>query len=307
MVDAPAAESPLREYLRAVFRTEQVVGGNANVAVDDVVVRAGFGLDLDARRFARYDEHAVRAHHEQDVGDAPCAREPLLTVDDPLVAVACGVGLEEVGIGTALGFGHRIGRPQFLAEHRLEPALLLLVGAVRREHLHVSGVGRGGAEHRGRGAVATEDFVDETELELAEAGSPEVLVEKQRPQTLVLDLVLEIFDERLDLGVLRAHGVGEHQVEGLDLFAAELLHPVELLLELGISREVPGHVVSFAGVAPTAGDQDAPCGRANANAWPRVGRLVELGEHLADDLGRGVGRKRIAALGFRDLLGKVLH
>ena len=48
----------------------------------------GSGMDLHARRLARHDEHAVRAHHEEDVGDPAGAREPLLAVDDPLVAVA---------------------------------------------------------------------------------------------------------------------------------------------------------------------------------------------------------------------------
>jgi hypothetical protein len=108
--------------------------------------------------------------------------------------------------------------------------------------------------------IAGADLVDETELQLTEAGPAEFLVEEQRPESLVLDLVLEILDERLDLRVLRSHGVREHHVERLDLFAAELLHPVELLLELGFRREIPGHAVSFAGVAPFV-QPHRPCDR----------------------------------------------
>ena len=69
VVDAAAAEAPLGEHLGAVLGAEQVVERDADVVVDDVVVVAGLGLDLDARRLARHDEHAVRAHHEEDVGD----------------------------------------------------------------------------------------------------------------------------------------------------------------------------------------------------------------------------------------------
>ena len=189
-----------------------------------------------------HDEHAVRAHDEEDVGDAARAREPLLAVDDPLVAVALGVRLEEVRVGAALRLGHRVRRPHLLVEHRLEPALLLLVGAVRGEHLHVAGVGRGRAEHLRRRRVPAEDLVQQPELELPVAGAAELLVEEDRPQALVLDLVLQALDERLDLRVLRAHRVREHELERLDLLAAELLDPVELLLELRFGGEIPSHV-----------------------------------------------------------------
>ena len=184
VVDATAAEPALREHLGAVLGTEQVVERDAHVVVDDVVVVARLGLDLDAGRLARHDEHAVRAHHEEDVGDASRAREPLLAVDDPLVAVADGVRPEQVRVRAALRLGHRVRRPHLLVEHRLEPTLLLLVGAVRGEHLHVAGVGRGRAEHLRRRRVAAEDLVEQAELELPVAGPAELLVEEDRPQAL---------------------------------------------------------------------------------------------------------------------------
>ena len=40
----------------------------------------------------------------------------------------------------------------------------------------------------------------------------------------------------------RADRVGEDVLEGLDLFAAELLDPVELLLEFRFGGEIPSHV-----------------------------------------------------------------
>ena len=207
---------------------------------------------------ARHDEHAVRAHDEQDVGDAAGAGEPLLAVDDPFLAVAHRVRAEQVRVGAALRLGHRVRRPELLVQHRLEPALLLLVGAVRREHLHVAGVGRGRAEHLRRRRVAAEDLVQQAELELAVAGPAEILVEEDRPQPLVLDLVLQALHQRLDLRVPRPHRVGEHVLERLHLFAAELLDPVKLLLELGLGGEVPTHQMTpvIIGVSKSA---SLPC------------------------------------------------
>ena len=116
---------------------------------------------------------------------------PLMTHSSPSLL---GVRLEQVRVGAALRLGHRVRRPHLLVEHRLEPALLLLVGAVRGEHLHVAGVGRGRAEHLRRRRVAAEDLVEQAELELAVAGAAELLVEEDRPQALVLDLVLQALD-----------------------------------------------------------------------------------------------------------------
>ena len=98
VVDATAAEPTLREHLRAIFGAEQMVERHADVVVDDVVVVARLGHDLDAGCLAGDDEHAVRAHHEQQVCDPAGAREPLLAVDHPLVAVTDGMRLEEVRV-----------------------------------------------------------------------------------------------------------------------------------------------------------------------------------------------------------------
>ena len=88
-----------------------------------------------------------------------------------------------------------------------------------------------------------EDLVEQCELELAETGAAELLVEEQRPQPAVLDLLFERVDQGLGLGVPRPGRAWEHQVERLDLGSTELLDPVELFLELGLSREVPRHGV----------------------------------------------------------------
>src|SRR6202042_2656111 len=137
----------------------------------------------------------------------------------------------------------RVGGEDLLVHQRVQPAALLLLSAVGGEHLHVAGVRRGRAEDHWRGAVAAQDLVEQSELELAEPGAAEVLVEEQRPEAVVLDLLLERVSERPGLRVARVSGAGEHQVERLDLIAAELLDPVELLLEFRLRREVPRHSV----------------------------------------------------------------
>jgi hypothetical protein len=46
-----------------------MVERDPDVVVDDVVVISGLRHDLDAGGVAGHDEHPVRAHHEEDVGD----------------------------------------------------------------------------------------------------------------------------------------------------------------------------------------------------------------------------------------------
>ncbi len=219
--------------------------GTRTSRVDDVVVVARLGHDLHARCLSRHHEHAVGAHHEQDVGDPARRGEPLLAVDHPLVAVLDGMGLEQARVAAALRLGHRVRREHVLIQQRLEPALLLLLGAVGGEHLHVAGVGRRGTEHVRSPGIAADDLVEQAELELSEARAAEVLVEEDRPEALILDLLLEFADISLHRGIGRAHRVGEHVVERLDLLFTELLDPVELLLELRFGAEIPRHARSL--------------------------------------------------------------
>ena len=88
MVDSAAPEPTLREDSGAVLGAEKMIGGHNHILVLDVIVQSRLRHYLHARRVAWHDEHAVRAHHEEDVRRTPGAREPLLAVDDPLVADA---------------------------------------------------------------------------------------------------------------------------------------------------------------------------------------------------------------------------
>src|SRR5579871_197751 len=77
--------------------------------------------------------------------------------------------------------------------------------------------------------------------ELPEPRSAQLPVEEDRPQALVLDLLLELADVRLHGRVAPPYRVGEDVIERLDLFLAEPLDPVELALKLRVGREIPRH------------------------------------------------------------------
>src|SRR6185437_3609259 len=65
-----------------------------------------------------------------------------------------------------------------------------------------------------------------------------------RPELLALDLGLERADEAHEAGL-----IGVHNLQGVDLVVDELAHPLELLLELGLGREIPGHQAPLASSA----------------------------------------------------------
>src|SRR5262249_17135802 len=101
------------------------------------------------------------------------------------------MGLEEARVRSALWLGHPVRGEDLLIAPGAPPAALLLGRSVGREHLHVPRVGRRGPEHHRRGPVAAEYLAQQGKLELTEAGAAQFLVEEERPQAAVLDLLLE--------------------------------------------------------------------------------------------------------------------
>ncbi len=128
--------------------------------------------------------------------------------------------------------------------------MLLLVGrSVVGDDLGVAGVGRLAAEHDGRPLRAAEDLVEQREVELAVSLAAELGTEMCGPQPLAPHLFLQRVDHPAPRAVERNElVVREEVVERLDLFADEVLRPVELLLVLGVGLEIPGHGCS----CPTA-------------------------------------------------------
>ena len=96
--------------------------------------------DLEPIAVAFDDEHgepvavaviAGSAHrHEEDVSVRREVDEPLFSVDDPLVAVPVGAGLEVSDVRPAVGFGKRLGDDAFTGTHRREVLFFYVLRAV---------------------------------------------------------------------------------------------------------------------------------------------------------------------------------
>ena len=96
----------------------------------------------------------------------------------------------------------------------------------------------------------------EAELDLAEALAAEVGRQVGGPQAALLDLLLQRLDRALE--ALLAELL-EDRLDRPDLLAHELAHPVELLLELGLRREVPRHPhTASSGSLPHKGGRNGP-------------------------------------------------
>src|SRR5262249_30239632 len=87
-----------------------------------------------------------------------------------------------------------------------------------------------------RGAL---DLVHQAELHLAVALAAELWRKVGSPQLLALDLFLQRLDSAPEAGLVE---IGDF--ERIHLVAHETAHPFELLPELGLGREVPGHASS---------------------------------------------------------------
>ena len=137
--------------------TEEVRHRHAAVLVADlgvvVVVVAHHrdaALDAEAGRVGGHDDLAeaevgVRVvgvrhrHHDGERRPVRAAGEPLVPVDDPVVAVAHRRGAQQLRVGAGhLGLGHGEAAADLPVDERPQPARLLLVGAVAPEDLGVA-------------------------------------------------------------------------------------------------------------------------------------------------------------------------
>ena len=137
-------------------------------------------------------------HDDQEVGHRGVGGEPLVAVDDPLVAVehgawsASSVGSEPAVSGSVIENAERRSPAssgyRYCSFWSSVPAM--------REDLGVARVGRRVAEHRRRERGRAEDLVHQAELDLAEALAAEVGRQVGGPQAALLDLLLQRRDRR---------------------------------------------------------------------------------------------------------------
>ena len=210
----PGNEPRLGEQEARAARAEQVLGRDAHALVEDLGVAAEAAEVLGGvlhRRHVAQDPHARRVGRDDDHRRAlvravsgsvtamtmrKSATEafvenhlwPSMT-HSPVALVEHGARLERrrVGAGDA-GLGHRERRAQVAGEQRVQPAVLLLLGAGERDELGVAGVRRLVAERARRVRRRAEDLVHEPELDLAEALAAELGRQVRGPQPARADL-----------------------------------------------------------------------------------------------------------------------
>ena len=120
----------------------------------------------------------------------------------------------------------------------MEPALLLLGRPGEREDLGVARVGRRVAERERGDRRGAEDLVHQPEPHLAHPLAAELRRQMGGPQPARLHLFLQRRERAAQ--PVEAE-LAPDSLQRPDLVAHELAHPVELLLEVGIGREVPAH------------------------------------------------------------------
>ena len=128
----------------------------------------------------------IRVRDREDDGEAGsvgAAREPLVPVDHPVVAVPHGTRLEQRRVGAGdVGLGHREERPHLAGDERAQEALLLLVRAEQVQDLRVPGIGRLAAEHELRVRRAPDLLVEAGVVEEAEPGPSRLGRHVRRPE-----------------------------------------------------------------------------------------------------------------------------
>ena len=267
MVDPASAEAGLSDDEGLPFTAEQRRVGHPHVVVVDegvtalalaFAVQSDVAHDVDAGSVGGHQEHRHAAicadvgvghhHDDQERRRIRVGGEVLPAVDHPVVTVAHRGGLELGGVGTALGFGHRVTGEQLAVQQGAQVALLLLGGAVVRDDLGVAGVGGLASEDDRRPLRSTEDLVEQCQLQLAVALAAELWAEMRGPQPLLANLLLQRVDDlAARLGERSELQVRPDEVEWFDLIAHECVRPVQQLLVVRVGLEIP-HAASLPSV-----------------------------------------------------------
>ena len=207
--------------------------------------------NVHTRRPNRHDDHRrarIRMHvwighrhHDQEISHGPVGCEPLVPVDDPLLAIPDSRRLQQRRIrSSGVGLRHGKGRPQLPIQQGLQPLRALCLVPRRldphRQQLSVPRIRRIVAEHHRRIRRLPEDLVHQPQPHLPEPHPPQLRRQVRRPQPLRLDLLLQRPDQHPHLVVRQIQ-----RLERVHLLPHEAAHPLQLLLELGFGREIPGH------------------------------------------------------------------
>ena len=208
-MDAARAKPPLGDLEASAFTQQDVGGGHAHVleqhlamAVRCIVIaeHRQHPLHGHALGIARHQDHglllvAVRvvrvglAHQDQHLAAriADAGGPPLATVDDIFVAVTLDAAGDVGGVGGGnLRLRHREGGADLAIQQRLQPLLLMLLGAVTGQHFHVAGVGRGAVEDLRGVARTAHDLAQRRIVQVGHGETIGILRQEQVPKPLGL-------------------------------------------------------------------------------------------------------------------------
>ena len=272
VMDPTAAQAGLGDLETGALGAQQVLGRHPHIVEPQMGMialpqrlgaQAHIVHHLEALGVRRHQDHRRAPvhrhvgvgdhHHDQERRVAEVGGEPLLAGDHPLVAVSHGPAREVVGIGSALGLGHRVGGRDLPGQQGTQVPLPLLAGAVVGQISALPRVGGLAAEHDLGPQRAPQNLVHEGQPHLPVSGPAQLRPEVTSPQAPVLHLALQGADQRVGRVVGAVEGADratEVQVERLDLLGDEPVYPLELGLELGLDGEIDGHAPN--GTRPSA-------------------------------------------------------
>src|SRR5262245_39282622 len=264
VVDAARAEAALGDLEAAPFTQEDVRRRHPDVLEKDFAVAVGrvvvaeyrqHAEHLDARRVARHQDHRLLlvavgvlrvglTHEDEDLATrvADARAPPLVAVDHVGVALADDRRLDVGRIGRRdLRLGHDERRADLALEQRLEPLLLLCLGAVALDRLHVAGIRRRAVERLGSDGRAAHDLAERRVLEVGEPRAALALRQEEIPEAALARIGLQLFHDRRDLPSRgrRFELVVEDLLVRIDVLGHEVL---ELLhVHLGLLRVLEFH------------------------------------------------------------------
>ena len=241
------AEQCIRSHPNSVVADQgmpRFVGIRSNQMVSGLDGQAlGSGRDQERRGALVYWHIGIADRYDdKERGDGRVGGEVLSSVDHPVRAVADRTGGEDPWIGAALRLRHRKARKDLPGKQSGQIAVLLILCSEAGDDLGIAGVGRLCSEHDRRPRAATQNLVDQRQLDRTEALPTQFGSQMWCPQAIVADLLFQWVDDAAPLVVQRQEFTAWKQhFEGLDLRMHKLADPVEFLLELRFGGEVPRH------------------------------------------------------------------
>ena len=133
------SSTPIRFSVGTLHVVEEQFGGVLCLLaqlVEDAAAAEAFdlvGLDDDQRNALGAFGRIGLGDDDDEIGRAAIGDEGLRAVDDIVVAVAPGRGLDRLKVGAGARLGHGDGADQFAGGQPRQPALLLLLGAVMQD------------------------------------------------------------------------------------------------------------------------------------------------------------------------------